>query len=94
MYRPSSSNKNADALSRLPQPSPSSMKEVAFGITVPEAVEIIVDSSGKNSSASISTVEAVPAWSKVDLQILKQEDPMIQTFLLYWRQGTIPMAVE
>lgn len=55
---------------------------------------MVVDSSGQHLSASISIMEAVPARGKADVQVLQQEDPVIQAFLVYWKRGTIPTAVE
>ncbi len=55
---------------------------------------MVVDSSGQHLSAFISIMEAVPARGKADLHVLQQEDPVIQAFLVYWKQGTIPTAME
>lgn len=52
-YRPGSANKNADALSCLPQPSSNSIHEVASGFTVPEEVCSGLGMPGQGVSASV-----------------------------------------
>ncbi|XP_049331323.1 retrovirus-related Pol polyprotein from transposon opus [Astyanax mexicanus] len=86
-YRPGLSNRNADALSRLPAcPTPQSFQETVSGISIPLQVGA--------TKATISTIDAVPLRPKADLQRLQSADPVIGPFLQYWHRQKFPTAGE
>lgn len=88
-YRPGSSNKNADALSRLPAALvPASMEEVVSGISVPAEIKHVV------APVEVQAIDACPSRSKADLQRLQSEDPVLRAFTVYWRRGSPPTAPE
>ncbi|KAG1928789.1 interleukin-1 receptor accessory protein-like 1-A, partial [Pimephales promelas] len=90
-YRPGTCNKNADALSRLPAPPALvSMKEMASGISVPAEIKSVVMSP----SIEIQAIDACPTRTKANLQVLQAEDPVLKAFLVYWKRGSPPTAVE
>lgn len=94
-YRPGASNGNADALSRLPSPPVLDQESaIAPGITVPTEVRAITSDVCPVSLAGLNAIDASPVRTRADLKVLQSNDPVIGTFLKYWRRGKPPTAEE
>ncbi|KAL2086104.1 hypothetical protein ACEWY4_017163 [Coilia grayii] len=93
-YRPGTMNRNADALSRLPSPSPASAATIAPGTNVPASLQSAQASVAASHSAGCGTVNAFPIREKAELLTLQAMDPTIGPFLRYWKRGSPPAAAE
>ncbi|KAL7849489.1 hypothetical protein SRHO_G00211120 [Serrasalmus rhombeus] len=92
-YRPGSTNRAADALSRQPDlPAPSYIEGLAPGFSVPPIGPIL--SGGSPCVGSLATIDALPIRRKVDLVALQSADPTIGAFLVYWGRGRPPSSEE
>ena len=85
-YRPGSSNRNADALSRQPAPDP--IVDIAPGSTVPLQLQHL------SSEATCSAVYALPTRPKADLKSLQMADKVLGQFLHWWKRGKQPSKQE
>lgn len=95
VYRPGSTNKNADALSRLPDdPTPCLMDEVAAGITIPAEIQSHSVEPGRSWLTTSSAIEAIPHRERADLKSLQILDPVISAFRRYWQSGVSPTGIE
>lgn len=96
-YRSGVLNKNADALSRLPDPpAPASMSEMAPGTAIPLVLQRAQPSVHPVSphAASCGTIDAFPVRGKPELKALQAADPVLAPVLGYWQRGRKPTADE
>ncbi|KAL2098256.1 hypothetical protein ACEWY4_007463 [Coilia grayii] len=93
-YRPGTMNRNADALSRLPSPSPASAPTIAPGTNVPVSLQSAQASVATSHSAGCGTVNTFPIREKTELLTLQAMDPTIGPFLRYWKGGSPPAAAK
>lgn len=93
-YRPGACNRNADALSRLPAfPAPDSIEAVVPGISVPTEIKSAL-ATHLPGPVNIQAIDASPVRTRADLQLLQSDDPVLRAFLVYWRRGKPPTALE
>lgn len=81
-YRPGSSNRNADALSRQTATDP--ILDFAPGSTVPLQLQHL------RREVDCSAIDALPARPKADLRTLQMADPVLARFLYWWKKGKQP----
>lgn len=94
-YRPGTSNRNADALSRLPIDSaPNSVREAVPGITLPQVLSSVQCPRSAPNLVLTSEIAAVPFRDKADMQALQAADSHIAAFLKYWQRGVPPTRYE
>lgn len=97
-YRSGTTNRNADALSRLPNLQvPESIETIAPGITVPfqlDRQQLQGDPSHHPCTSTTLAVGAIPVCQKADLRTLQALDAVIGAFWLYWKRGRAPTREE
>uniref|UniRef100_A0A667Y9Z6 Gypsy retrotransposon integrase-like protein 1 n=1 Tax=Myripristis murdjan TaxID=586833 RepID=A0A667Y9Z6_9TELE len=92
-YRPGSTNRNADALSRQ-HPASASVKDyVASGIPIPEPLQQAIDAN-QATQAIQTTISVLPCHTQTDLRVLQETDPIIREFLQFWTRRKGPDAAE
>lgn len=93
-YRPGSTNRNADALSR--QPANESSDSLTFSTQIPCVIQqqqCQPQVSALNPVMSWA-IQALPAREKADLRALQEADPVVGAFKGYWLRGTRPSKQE
>ncbi|XP_076132875.1 uncharacterized protein LOC143114921 [Alosa pseudoharengus] len=93
-YRSGRSNTNADALSRQSQPAitPAALESALPGTSLPDDLQQSV--VAPTVQVTQSAISALPHQPREQLVKLQQEDPMIGTFLSFWRQEKTPTHQE
>ena len=94
-YRPGPTNRNADALSRQLHSQSTSL--LFPGLKVPPEVHEPAKALLESAHAMAATCQAIgafPSRPKADLIALQATDPVIGTFLQYWKRGTPPTKQE
>ena len=94
-YRPGPANRNADALSRQRQPQ--SAASLLPGLKVPDEVHQQTEEMSQLAPAVAATCQAIaafPSRPKADLLVLQAADPVIGSFLQYWKRGRPPTKQE
>lgn len=92
-YRSGMSNRNADALSRLPSGGQPLEGNSQLGTLVPELLRRTTTVSSALPT-TVRAVQALPSRSGPELLLLQEEDPTIGAALKYWRQGRGPGPQE
>lgn len=97
-YRPGSSNKNADGLSRRPPNDAEIMQcdEVCVGTTVLPRSLANVEFSADHTDVGVcmAGVSTFPQYSTGELAELQKADAVIDRFLHYWNQKVKPTASQ
>ena len=103
-YRSGRENANADALSRrIPRETEEGLpKDLNLGspVTVPTELQTMATEENlelgplRSQQAVSSQMSAFPSYSKVELRRLQQQDPNIQRFAKYFREGRDPSRLE
>lgn len=91
-YRSGKSNRNADALSRQPWPSPREEAGVALSTPLPQQLQQVLQ--GVQTWATQSVVTVFPNHAPANLHALQRADPVIQEILTYWKHQRQPTRVE
>ncbi|XP_076847994.1 uncharacterized protein LOC143493459 [Brachyhypopomus gauderio] len=92
-YRSGRSNRNADALSRQYQPEGEGVGDLALSIAVPRALQQVAASEDRITASQL-VVSVLPSHSSPDLCALQASDPIIQSVLVFWKEGRRPTREE